>query len=267
MMPEETSQTQGLETPLEQAGRDEARAETARGQDARDEREADVLVGDINSYVADPDPASLPEAEDALNAWEIPVDPLEAGAAPAGEREGRWWPSSRCRRRPRPPSYAGCWRPRASRRRWTACRPGLWAMSSRPVRTAGATSWFPPARPTRRGAILQRRAGERRGERPDGKQRKDKNGHENCNRGGDGGGRAAVRPGGHVAPSAQEHPCRPTRARRHRARNRPGQSRPRRPARPMATSPSTLTARSASRRRCRQARTNPCTSGTPRGRP
>ena len=80
MMPEETSQTQGLETPLEQAGRDEARAETVRGRDARDEREADVLVGDIDSYVAETDPASLPEAEAALNAWEIPSDPLDTNA-------------------------------------------------------------------------------------------------------------------------------------------------------------------------------------------
>ena len=86
MVPEETSQGSGLETPLERAGRDEARADTAQGQDARDEREADVLVADIDSYVAETDPASLPEAEAALNAWEIPTDPLDVGAT-AGDGE------------------------------------------------------------------------------------------------------------------------------------------------------------------------------------
>ena len=86
-MPEETSQTQGLETPLERAGRDEARAETALTQDSRDEHEADVVVGDIDSYVAETDPASLPEAEAALNAWEIPGDPRDSGTAAGDDEE------------------------------------------------------------------------------------------------------------------------------------------------------------------------------------
>lgn len=78
MMPDETL---AGETPLERAGSDEALAEAGRVQDARDEREADVLVADIDSYVAETDPASLPEAEAALNAWEIPNDPRGAGMA------------------------------------------------------------------------------------------------------------------------------------------------------------------------------------------
>ncbi len=77
MMSEEMSQ----ETPLERAGRAEALAGTTQGQDARDEREANVLVADIDSYIAATDPASLPQAEAALNAWEIPLDPLDTGAA------------------------------------------------------------------------------------------------------------------------------------------------------------------------------------------
>ncbi len=36
-----------------------------------------MLVADIDTYVARTDPASLPDAEQALNAWEIPSDPLE----------------------------------------------------------------------------------------------------------------------------------------------------------------------------------------------
>lgn len=61
------------ETPLEAA----ARAEGEAGQARQEEREADRLVADIDSYVARADPASLPEAEQALNDWEIPGDPLE----------------------------------------------------------------------------------------------------------------------------------------------------------------------------------------------
>ncbi len=69
------------ETPLEQAARREAEAE-----DTRAEREADTLVADIDAYVGATDPSSLPEAEAALNAWEIPADPREAGAG-AGDDE------------------------------------------------------------------------------------------------------------------------------------------------------------------------------------
>ncbi len=65
------------ETPLETAARLEAAEEGVAGQDRREEREADVLVADIDAHVARTDPASLPEAEAALDAWEIPNDPLE----------------------------------------------------------------------------------------------------------------------------------------------------------------------------------------------
>ena len=65
------------ETPLEAAARLEVSEEGTAGQDRREEREADVLVADIDAHVARTDPASLPEAEEALEAWEIPNDPLE----------------------------------------------------------------------------------------------------------------------------------------------------------------------------------------------
>ena len=69
--------TQIGETPLERAVRIEAAAGTHEAQDRRDELEADTVVGDIDAYVAHTDPASLPEAEQALNAWEIPSNPLD----------------------------------------------------------------------------------------------------------------------------------------------------------------------------------------------
>ncbi len=69
------------ETPLEAAAREEDarnRPEVRETALARqEEREADLLVADIDSYVAQTDPASLPEAEQALNDWQIPTDPLE----------------------------------------------------------------------------------------------------------------------------------------------------------------------------------------------
>lgn len=65
------------ETPLETAMRADTPGERGAAQTRREEHEADRLVGDIDSYVAATDPASLPEAEQALNAWEIPIDPLE----------------------------------------------------------------------------------------------------------------------------------------------------------------------------------------------
>ena len=65
------------ETPLEIAARTQALEETPGAQTRREEQEADVLVADIDQYVAQTDPASLPEAERALEAWQIPTDPLE----------------------------------------------------------------------------------------------------------------------------------------------------------------------------------------------
>ena len=75
-MAESAYETVG-ETPLEASVRAEAAEERGAAQTRREEREADRLVGDIDTYVAETDPASLPEAEQALNDWEIPVDPLE----------------------------------------------------------------------------------------------------------------------------------------------------------------------------------------------
>lgn len=65
------------ETPLEIAARTQAQQDTGGAQTRRDEHEADVLVADIDQYVAQTDPASLPEAERELEAWQIPTDPLE----------------------------------------------------------------------------------------------------------------------------------------------------------------------------------------------
>ena len=66
-----------VETPLEAAARAEALEDTSGAQARREEQEADVLVADIDQYVAQTDPASLPEAERELEAWQIPTDPLE----------------------------------------------------------------------------------------------------------------------------------------------------------------------------------------------
>jgi len=66
-----------VETPLETAARTEAQADSSGAQTRHDEHEADVLVADIDDYVAQTDPASLPEAERELEAWQIPTDPLE----------------------------------------------------------------------------------------------------------------------------------------------------------------------------------------------
>ena len=85
-MPENTySEAASLEaeaeTPLEAAARAEEaqrRGETrGAAQARREEEEADRLVADIDAHVARTDPASLPEAERALNDWQIPTDPLE----------------------------------------------------------------------------------------------------------------------------------------------------------------------------------------------
>ena len=66
-----------METPLEAAARTEAQENQAGAQTRRDEQEADRLVADIDDYVAQTDPASLPEAETALNAWQVPTSPLD----------------------------------------------------------------------------------------------------------------------------------------------------------------------------------------------
>lgn len=64
------------ETPLETAARQEAQKDGYGEQTRREEQEADRVVADIDAYVAQTDPASLPEAEKALDAWQIPNDPL-----------------------------------------------------------------------------------------------------------------------------------------------------------------------------------------------
>ncbi|MCW3059669.1 MAG: putative prokaryotic signal transducing protein [Capsulimonas sp.] len=77
------------ETPLERLTPPDADVEIIETQ--REEREADSILEDVDRYVAQTDPASLAVAEEELNAWEIPVDPLDlpegsvtfAGDAPA----------------------------------------------------------------------------------------------------------------------------------------------------------------------------------------
>ncbi len=73
----ETPYSNGSETPLEIAARADAETEGHGGQARREEHEANVLVGDIDQYVAETDPGSLPEAERQLDAWQIPTNPLE----------------------------------------------------------------------------------------------------------------------------------------------------------------------------------------------
>ena len=65
------------ETPLEAAARADESQQHGAAQTEREEREADTLIADIDAHVARTDPASLPEAEQALNAWEIPTSPLD----------------------------------------------------------------------------------------------------------------------------------------------------------------------------------------------
>lgn len=76
------------ETPLERAARAEADAQTGEGADARDEREADAVIGDVGDYVARTDPAGLPGAQAQLDAWQIPTDPLEGVPGDVALRPG-----------------------------------------------------------------------------------------------------------------------------------------------------------------------------------
>lgn len=53
------------------------RREHAMAEDTRAEREADAVVADVDDYVARTDPTSLPQAEQALEDWTIPVTPFD----------------------------------------------------------------------------------------------------------------------------------------------------------------------------------------------
>lgn len=74
---EEPVSEEGVKTPLERAARADAALQTEEGLDARDEREADAVIGDVGDYVARTDPDGLTDAQAQLNAWEIPTNPLE----------------------------------------------------------------------------------------------------------------------------------------------------------------------------------------------
>ena len=92
----ETPIETAAETPLEAAARQEEAQNLPEAREAahtrQEEREADMLVADIDAHVARTDPDSLPEAEQALNDWQIPTDPLEGvpdnvALNPEGETE------------------------------------------------------------------------------------------------------------------------------------------------------------------------------------
>ncbi|BDI34358.1 hypothetical protein CCAX7_64090 [Capsulimonas corticalis] len=74
MMSDETSNFGG-ETPLERQLPPDTDLDAVETR--REEREADAVLEDVDRYVAQTDPASLASAEAELNAWEIPVDPLD----------------------------------------------------------------------------------------------------------------------------------------------------------------------------------------------
>jgi hypothetical protein len=56
---------------------DRQRAEQQMTHDTRAEREADAVVADVDDYVAHTNPASLPQAEQALEDWQIPSSPFD----------------------------------------------------------------------------------------------------------------------------------------------------------------------------------------------
>ncbi len=53
------------------------RREHAATEETRAEREADAVVADVDDYVARTNPASLAQAEQALEEWQIPVTPFD----------------------------------------------------------------------------------------------------------------------------------------------------------------------------------------------
>ena len=80
MMLDETSNSGG-ETPLERHLPPDSDLDAV--DTLREEREADAVLEDVDRYIAQTDPESLPEATAELNAWEIPVDPLDGAAGEA----------------------------------------------------------------------------------------------------------------------------------------------------------------------------------------
>lgn len=79
-----------VETPLERAARAEQQSEAARSarDDARDEHEADVVIGDVGDYITQTASAATPDADAQLNAWEVPTDPLDSVPGDAPLRPG-----------------------------------------------------------------------------------------------------------------------------------------------------------------------------------
>jgi len=76
-MPDKEPYNEVGERPIEAAARVEAERQSFDSdEDERAEREADMLVADIDDYVAETDPGSQSSARAELNAWEVPVDPL-----------------------------------------------------------------------------------------------------------------------------------------------------------------------------------------------
>jgi len=64
------------ETPVQIAAREMMEGHPELNEERRQE-EADKVLGDIDDYVRDTDPADLAEAEAQLADWQLPEDPLE----------------------------------------------------------------------------------------------------------------------------------------------------------------------------------------------
>jgi hypothetical protein len=73
----DTDDVDVIETPLMQAVREEVLESTPESRRRRADDEADRLVDDIDDFVAETDPASLPAAEAEIDAWHPPSGPRE----------------------------------------------------------------------------------------------------------------------------------------------------------------------------------------------
>jgi hypothetical protein len=68
-----------METPLMQAVREEVTSVTPMERHRRADDEAEMLTDDIDDFVAENDPESLPAAEAEIDAWQAPVEPRLTG--------------------------------------------------------------------------------------------------------------------------------------------------------------------------------------------
>jgi hypothetical protein len=90
MFPEDRTSEALPETPIERAMRAES-ADGVEAQAVHDKAEATAVLSDIQDYVAQSDPSTLPDAQAELAAWKLPVDapysnnPEEDSEAPLTE--------------------------------------------------------------------------------------------------------------------------------------------------------------------------------------